>query len=167
MDKTGIAVDLIDSGSQYFPKPASPSHQSISSFSAMTDAFTVVRQNADTVARLHLQIESIRDQIESLNKMTAAALAPLVYQCYATWQPQVGDAAYYFEAMQCRYFEVVVRERNASYVRTQCTAPNHKAFYSFTLDGGADEHTTPCFIVPPALFATLRDALGLQYMFSS
>ena len=89
-------------------------------------------------------------------------LAGFVVPTYRDWQPRPGDTAFYVDALEGIYFQVVVVEVRGAYVRTRATSPHHSACYSVMLDHPADQYERSGCIVPPALFDLLRDRLPLR-----
>jgi hypothetical protein len=89
-------------------------------------------------------------------------LTEYVLPIYRTWQPKVGDAAFYVNALEGVYFPVVVREILGRFVRAQATSEQHTALYAVTLDKPADYDQRANCMLPAGAFEELRERLALR-----
>lgn len=126
------------------------------------ERFERLGSNRRQATELRQQIEELVRRLERLEQDSAQLLAGFVVPAYRDWQPRPGDTAFYVDALEGIYFQVVVVEVRGTYVRTRAASPNHSAYYSVVLDHPADQYERSGCIVPPALFDLLRDRLPLQ-----
>jgi len=126
------------------------------------ERFERLGTNRRQATELRQQIEELARRLERLDRDTALLLAGLVVPTYRDWQPRAGDTAFYVDALEGIYFQVVVVEVRGTYVRTRAASPHHSAYYSVMLDHPADQYERSGCIVPPALFDLLRDRLPLR-----
>jgi hypothetical protein len=126
------------------------------------ERFDGLGSNLQQATELRQQIEELVRRLERLEQDSAQLLAGFVVPAYRDWQPRPGDTAFYVDALEGIYFQVVVVEVRGTYVRTRAVSPNHSAYYSVVLDHPADQYERSGCIVPPALFDLLRDRLPLR-----
>ncbi|WP_058556455.1 hypothetical protein [Thiohalocapsa sp. ML1] len=126
------------------------------------ERFEQLENNLREAAETEAQYDVIRQRLEALDRDSARLLMEHVLPIYQAWQPQVGDVAFFVDALEGVYFPVVVREVLGRFVRAQATSAHHTAFYSVTLDKPIDYYERANCMLPAAAFEHLRDHLPLR-----
>ena len=117
-----------------------------------------IREAAETEA----QYDVIRQRLDALDRDSARLLMEFVLPVYQAWQPKVGDAAFYVNALEGVYFPVVVREVLGRFVRAKASSAHHTASYAVTLDKSIEYYERANCMLPPAAFEQLRSLAKLS-----
>lgn len=133
----------------------------------ITPQLVVLRQHRQELIGLENQRDAIRRRIDVLDNESAAALAPYVYERYATWRPKVGDTAHYVSLLEGIYFDVSIVGVNGPYIDSKPKSPMNTANYSATLTRPAEQHQVAVFLMPTDLFERIRGPLDLHDRFAN